>query len=883
MRSASLCILSLILLVAASFPLLAQETTGRLEGRVLDPAGQPVAYANVMVTGPSLQGTRGTLTSSQGRFVMLVLPVGEYTVSVSHVSYQERRFEPVRIRLGQTSTLGDVKLEERIYTTQEIVVEAEAPLIDPVSTYLGGNLAAKDYEALPIERNYQNVATLLPQANQSYLGDPVNFAGSTGFENRYFVDGIDVTDSYRSWGGASLPYNFIEEVQIKIGGYEAEYRSSLGGVVNALTYSGSNRLKGQVFGFFTNNMFMGTPRSMPDAKERGDFSIYDIGFGLGGPILTDRLWYYAAYNPTFRQEDVEIIGWGPFEDWTKTHSFAGKLTWKANERNTVTFTAIGDPSRSRSVVTASQPPEALDPFLIRINSGGLNFMLDGRHLIRENVLIESSLSRSSREDDYYSESERGRTVPLFTYLNGVQAGGGNTVEYVQSTVIMPRVKLTWSKGDHEIKTGMEYKDAVLDFDITMWGIWQNSDTSYDGAYWMFNGKVGNRIPSAFVQDSWRLTDNMRLNAGVRWDGQFIMSSEGKVAQKILDQWQPRIGFIFQPGRSGEQKFFGSFGRFYQELATSGAFWYFNAGNRSYDVHWDHNPLIDPAGGDTTVTGTGKIQPANPELEGQYFDEFTLGYERQIGWNAKLGARGVYRTLRQGVEDCCRDDGCILGNPGSGLLTAFPHMRRDYSALELSYQQTMGEHLFFLASYVLSKTYGNYEGLFDSEYGNMWVNATGLFDVPERADNNGLLPNDRTHVFKLSGSYRLAGGLTFGAFGFLESGTPLNEWGRNPNPIRPDWEMILLQPRGEAGRTPSIWDLSLRVTYQPAFAATGRWRPKLTVDFLHIASQRRPLIYDQMHYFGIDAEGNQTNPNPHYGQPTSWQPPMSVRLGAEVQF
>jgi hypothetical protein len=273
------------------------------------------------------------------------------------------------------------------------------------------------------------------------------------------------------------------------------------------------------------------------------------------------------------------------------------------------------------------------------------------------------------------------------------------------------------------------------------------------------------------------------------------------------------------------------------------------------------------------------------MEGQYFDEFTLGYERQVGLNAKLGVRGIYRILRQGVEDCwsTQDNNYIFGNPGYGLLSEFPRMKRQYHALELSYQQTMGEHLSFLASYVLSRTYGNYEGLFDTEYGNGYVNATGLFDVPEQLNNGtGLLPNDRTHVFKLSGSYRIAGGLTIGAFGFLESGTPLNEWGHDPYPDQ-SWRIILLRQRGTAGRTPSTWDLNLRVTYQPPFAAEGRWRPKIIADFLHLASERRPINYDQMHYNAVDTEGNQTDLNLRYGQPNAWQPPMAVRLGAEVQF
>ena len=232
---------------------------------------------------------------------------------------------------------------------EQVVVSGRAPLIDPAATFLGANLVAQDFAALPIDRDYRSMTTLLPQANQSFLGDAVNFAGSTGLENRYFIDGIDVTDPNRNVTGTSLPYNFVQEVQVRTGGYEAEYRSSLGGVVNAVTHSGGNEVHGQVFGFFLSNSLTAEPRLGALEPNKGEFARFDVGFGLGGPILKDRLWYYAAYSPAFQREDVKIPGGGSFEDSTTTHSFAGKLTWQASQRHTLTLTALGDPTRRQGV------------------------------------------------------------------------------------------------------------------------------------------------------------------------------------------------------------------------------------------------------------------------------------------------------------------------------------------------------------------------------------------------------------------------------------------------------------------------------------------------------------------------------------------------------
>jgi len=893
MRSASLCILSLILLVAASFPLLAQETTGRLEGRVLDPAGQPVAYANVMVTGPSLQGTRGTLTSSQGRFVMLVLPVGEYTVSVSHVSYQERKFEPVRVRLGQTTTLGDVKLEERTYTTQEIVVEAEAPLIDPVSTYIGANISKKDYQALPIERDYKSVIVLLPHVNESFLTsgggrDPENFAGATGLENRYFIDGIDVSDSFRGAYSIRLPYNFIQEVQVRTGGYEAEYRSSLGGTVNVVTYAGGNKVSGQAFGFFTNNTLTATPRSIPSSPNTGDFTRWDIGFSVGGPIRQDRLWYYAAYNPTFQTEDVEIPGFDFYEDHALTHSFAGKLTWRANDKNTLTFTTVGDPAQGRTVTPPGEgtlfTPENPDLYLAQVRSGGVGLMLEGRHLIHENLFIKSSVSWLRRNEKIVPDTERGYELNFLNDSTGVVSGGLYEIKDNVTAVAMAGLSCTWLTGDHELKAGVEYKDTRLRVHRTAKGLIEFNSTDYFLRDIAFNGELGNRIPSAFIQDSWNVTNRLYVNAGVRWDGQFLVSSQGKVAQKILDQWQPRAGITYQIGRPGTQKVFASAGRFYQELMTSGPMWYHNEKMQFLFVEWDHDPRFNPAGGDTSGSLTSAIQPENGDLEGQYFDELTAGYERQIGASTKVGVRGIYRTLRQGVEDCMSDlntGAFAWGNPGSGALSAFPRMKRDYSALEVTYQQRISDGLSVMASYVLSRNHGNYAGLFDSEYGNQYPNAGGIYDTPRSLLNGeGLLPNDRTHVFKLSGGYRLGAGVTVGAFGAWQSGTPLNEFGSDP--MGYPW-MAFLQKRGTAGRTPSLWDTNLRISYEPMMFTRDRWRPRFTMDLLHVGSQRKEVNYDQIHYSNVDTEGNQIDPNPTYGRAIAYQSPMLVRLGAEIGF
>jgi carboxypeptidase family protein len=857
----------------------AQETTGRIVGRAMDSHGNPVASARVTAEGPSVQGVRGTVTNDQGRFTLLLLPVGSYTVRIGHAAYRDQDFSDIRVRLGQATDLGDVRLIERVQPMEEVVVSGHPPIYDPGSTTIGGVLESSDYDALPVDRDYKSVAALLPHANQSVLGDPVNFAGATGLENRYFVDGVDVTDPFRNATGSDLPYNFVREVQVRTGGYEPEYRSALGGSVNVVTYSGGNDLSAQVFGYFTNNTFSATPRSTPGTPSQGDYSLYDFGFGLGGAIQRDRLWYFVAYDPTFHREDVAIPGWGAYSDHLTKHSFAAKLTWQASPQHSFVLTTIGDPQRGVSVTPPLQSPLNVDPFLADVRAGGVNLILEGRHLLGSHVVLQSSLSAGTRDETRIPSTELGRTEPLFVDSTGVSSGGAMSTDN-KSRALEAGLRGTWITGNHEVKAGAAYRTTRLEFDTHSLIVIQLSATSYTEQGTKFLGHVSTRAPAFFLQDAWHATSKLEFRGGVRWDGQYWVSSEGNVAQAITDQWQPRLGAAYELSR--RQRLFGSFGRYFQDLTTSPLFWYYNKSTSFFGYAYDHDPRTDPSGATTIYASTGGIQPRLDGLDGQSFDEFSLGYERQITSSAKAVVRGMYRSLRQGIEDGYdpATGAPGLANPGLGALVGFPDMKRNYTALELACQGHVSKSLNVVASYVLSRNYGNYEGLFDSRYNNPFPNTTGLYDITEGLVNaEGLLPNDRTHVLKLSESYLVGHGFTAGAIATWESGAPVSELGAATTL----GYSIYLRQRGTAGRTPSLWDLDVRLGYSPPSGLVGRWHPRLTLDAYHVASQRKATRLDELHYRSQDGSGNQTDPNPTYLQPISYQPPMAMRLGFESRF
>jgi hypothetical protein len=885
MRVAKALIVTLIVLFCTT-NLSAQEITGKIEGRILDDVGNAVAFANVVVSGPSLQGNRGVMSTVDGDFGLFRLPAGPYSITISHVSYQTLVIENVIVYLGTTTALNDIGLKTKVYETPEVIVSARRPLVDATSTAIGANLLKEDIEALPLERDYRKVTTLLPQSNQSFFGDEVNFSGATGLENRYFIDGVDVTDPYRGVTGTSLPYNFIKETEVRSGGYEAEYRSSLGGVVNAVSYSGSDEFHGQLFGFFANNNFAGDPRFGSLEPRTGDFAQYDVGFGVQGPIKKEKLWFYAAYNPRYQTEDVEVPGTDYYTDESLSHIFAGKLTWKASEKSNVALTVFGDPGSRESVgetffmVSPGTPVtfENADPVLGDQKTGGINAALSGNYFVNDNLILDASLSVISRQDYLQPLTERGREQARFIDLEtGTVSDGFASRVDNKSLQVTAEASGTVILGDHMLKAGAAYRDNKLDIDFKHYEISRVSDTFYSDIQWLIDGTVHNRIPSVFVQDSWRIHDRLRLNAGIRWDKEFLVGSDGKVAQEINSEFQPRLGFVYQPGEIGSQKIFGSYSRFYQEASLYLSSLYHVEGATIIFTQCPQDPREDTTGCESFELSS-EIAEEVPDLVGQHYDEFTLGYERQIGNHYKLGARGVYQALRQGIEDAEIEPGTgefAYGNPGEGQLADYPKMDREYMALEFTAECAGNERYGFLMSYVLSKNRGNYPGLFNSDYKLAFPNANASFDLFEMlADANGLLPNDRTHSFKMAGSYNFTFGFSVGTSFIWQSGTPLSEFVGSSAGL--PWFNHAVQ-RGTVGRTDQIWDLNFRFVQNLAVLTGKAWRTRLIMDVFHLGSQRTPVDYDQVREWAPDA------PNPTYGQATRYQPPTTVRLGLEVGF
>ncbi len=876
------------MLLLLSLSLAAQEVTGNMEGRVLDSEGLPLAGVRVIVSGTGMQGIRESHTDGRGYFRFFALPSGDFTVKLQKVEFQDAELENVRVRLGGTAFLGEIRLRSKAMEAYKIDVYGKPPLIDLTSTAVGSNLVAGTIKDLPVARDYRSVMSILPGANASAYGDDVNVSGASGSDNMYAIDGIDVSDPYMRYKNTSLPYNFVKEIEVKAGGYEAQYRSSMGGLVNAVTYSGGNEFSGQLFGFFTNNNFSQTAIRAELEPSTGKFAQYDIGLSLGGPIVRDKLWFFVATNPIVKRENVLIPGLTYHEDKLTQNIFAGKLTWQPSAKANFVFTVIGDPAEHYSISTPLFVTVASalnpDPMLTRITEGGYNFMASGNYVFSRNFFLEASLAQNIRRNRIGPATERGKNELCYwdAFSGGIISGGHWGETDGDSFQTTAACKGTLVLGDHIFKAGFEYRNNKLDSYTDQNLLARFAEDQYVLQPFSGNGIVRNRIPALFAQDSWRASERLQFNLGLRWSAEFLVGSDGKVSQEITDEFQPRIGFVFQPGRIGVSRIFGSFGRFYGELSTYLMTMYMREGAVWHWIVYDHDPRLDPSGGSDYPT-SGKIQQEIMGLQGQHYDEFTLGYERALNSKYKFGALGIYRNLRNAIEDGFNpiDGNFYVGNPGSPPLEDTPKMEREYLGLQLTFQKSGGKYFDFSASYTLSRSYGNYPGLFAQDMGDYRSNVTGYFDSPEQVLlATGLLPNDRPHVFKIFGYYRFPFGLSIGTFFLWQSGTPLSELGTQTQVY--GWWKFLTQ-RGTAGRTPAIADLNIRVGYEMRNVIGKKIAPRIILDLFHIGSRRTPVTYEQRHYYGVDEFGKQTDPNPLYMHPTAYFPPMSARLGMEIIF
>src|SRR5205085_1511214 len=281
-RVATMLAMSMLLVAGSAFA--QTSTSGAIVGTVAQ-AGTPLPGVTVELKSPAMQGTRTEVTDTKGQFRFTLLPPGVYNLSATLSGFNIVKQNNVQVGLNRTVTL-DVTMSPQV--SEQITVTSAAPVVDVTSAAGGVNVTAATLQTLPVARNFTAAAQLAPGVNSDARGATVY--GSSGAENEYVIDGLNATGVNTGVNVKSVNVEFISETQTLTTGLPAEYGRMTGGVISAITKSGSNEFHGDGFGYTSGGSLLANPKyqsQLPTtATTIGDTSkSYDYGANLGGYIM----------------------------------------------------------------------------------------------------------------------------------------------------------------------------------------------------------------------------------------------------------------------------------------------------------------------------------------------------------------------------------------------------------------------------------------------------------------------------------------------------------------------------------------------------------------------------------------------------------------------
>ena len=883
---------ALVLIVAGLFVTIAnaQETTGGLTGRVHSDSGVPLEGASVVITGAPILVSTGTSSDATGSFHLNRLPVGQYRLEITSVGHNTAVIDKILVGLGPPIYLGVITLSEKSLELAEVLVTDSRSYLTTTSE-VGGTLQQSTLETLAVDRDFKSAISLLPSVATSYYGDQANMGGATGSENLFFIDGINVTENYDVATSISIPYNFIREVQVKQGGYDARYGRTYGGLINAVTESGTNEFRASAFSFYTNSALGQKPKTdgAPGSTTK-NYQNYDVGFSAGGALIKDKLWYFAAFNHKTQQREREIVGHGFFLDKRTTNMFAAKLNWQVSRTTNVSLSVIGDPTSADQVLNAdflgNVPTVVINPdaLLPRFKSGGIYSIISGMTVTESNWHFDYAIFGYSRRLNETGQTDQATNLPQFTDMSNpedITTSGGigwhqdtKMWKYGAQASVNKQIKSSSLSAGFSLEANrasvLQYSDGINNGYIQLY---DPTPVYFTGNFYFIPEVPMTVNPSAFLHNTWR-KENVEILMGLRWDG-WMLTNHGNNLQS-MQLLQPRIGISYFMGAESKHKVFGSYGLYYQQLPLFATTGYFTHTERA--DFYNQDPRNAGAIPFTQINFVPVDEPDYQKvkhLKPDYLSEFNLGYETLITQFLRLSLKGVYRSLENAfITGYTPEEKFIVGNAGTGSLSFLPPVKRVYKAVELQLRGTaLSGKLDLNFSYLLSSNYGNYTGYFDQDLRlTSQPGGSASYAVAEQAVNaTGYMPNDRRHIVKAFASYAFKFGLTVGVSASYMTGTPLNEF--KPDTIS-TYRFTFLVPRGTAGRLPNIFDFNLRMAY-----STSKFPVKIYLDLLHVGSKQTVVAVNQLKY----SDPYATIPNPTFGQPLAYAPPMFLRVGLEFKL
>ena len=1017
---------------------LAQQGAAVLTGTITDAATkQPVADVVVTVRSPALQGEQVVVTDATGQYRIPNLPSGAYTMQLEKEAYRPYSRADVVLRADTTIRVDAALLPDTL-KAEEVTVVGRAPTVDVGSSSTGMNISSAFTRNIPLsppggkgsaQRSFESVAEATPGASADTYGTSIN--GSTSPENQYVIDGLSVNNPALGIIGTPLSTEFVGEVNVMSGGYMPEYGRATGGILSAVTKSGSNAFHGGIWSYFSPGALEGdrtlvrrngeTILTAPKLLYQGD-----VGFDIGGPPVKEKLWFYTGVDVarsvytldrTLNRTVLDASGNAvkDADGFTQTTFIPGtakrynasvtslqtfgKLTYTVNENNKLIFTGIYSPTFSGGGGDFGMDPTTGGPETTNLSGsysalahkytgGALDASLkwtserdNKRQLFDTSIGWHHEEGGQRPSDGSVPGSRQGlaglasvawrrnnpgphsindfeqlpdpsvcdapgtpnaKLCPVTSYFTG----GPDYIDDQKLDRFQARhvfTHLTEGLGHHVIKAGVDAEMTRYDHlraysgdrrfresssgksfsDQRQFGYLTAPDQPVilDSLRWTTNAMT----VGGFLQDSWSIFDKVTLNAGVRYDAQFIYGGDGALAMSLPNQVSPRVGVIYDPTQQGRAKLFANYARFYESVPLDIAD---RAGSSEPQISSTHSgATCDPrsvaqqqgsclsnsnrlrTGSGSApdqkwvVTGAGKT-PIDPGLKPQSSDEIVFGGEYEIIKDGRIGLTYTRRWMNSVIEDMSRDEAqtYFVGNPGSGIAKDFPKAERNYDAATLFFTKAFGDDWLAQASYTVSYLRGNYAGLFRPETAQLDPNINSDFDLRSLIVNRtGPLPGDHTHDIKLFGArdFKLTEQqhVTIGSAFRARSGAPTNYLGSHP--LYGADEVFIL-PRGSGDRLPWIYDVDLHVGY--AFKLSEATTLSITTDIFNLINFQGETARDQR-YTASDvqpiANGTRSNlgslknsdgtpfaasaVNPNFGHALAYQAPRTFRFGVRLTF
>ncbi|HJV91276.1 MAG TPA: TonB-dependent receptor [Holophagaceae bacterium] len=481
-------------------------TSGALRGTVRVRKGKVLAGATVQVRNRETGLTRTALTDAQGAYLLSFLPVGSYEVSVSAPGMKALQHRDLRVNLAEATTLNFDLDSAEASATVEIV--AEAPMVDTTSVTTNANVTEELIQAIPLNgRNFTDLVQLTPGAPPNTQGYRTAIEGARGIMNNLMIDGTSYNSKFNGEqrGGTRIPFAFgldsIRELQVITNPFDVQYGDASGGIINAITKSGTNEFTGGVFTQLRPGWGVAKLRPVPfdsggtntsSALERS-YSTQEYGFNVGGPIVKDKLHYFVNVDYVhFSQGSRPVVNpptsvsaradwdlfWGPTgmgqlvsaansgltllqestKPWTneeKHLAAMARLDWAVNENHRATFRLnVQNYDAKNDIYAGTIKTNIAESNNSSINYQTLSWVVELNSVLPGNLLNQALLQVSTerRPETPNSTVSTSLAFPGFTAGNYyIDPRGTDEL----TTQVVDNV--TWLTGDWTFKGGIDWQ------------------------------------------------------------------------------------------------------------------------------------------------------------------------------------------------------------------------------------------------------------------------------------------------------------------------------------------------------------------------------------------------------------------------------------------